>query len=151
MSLHNTRHQIFHCCLFSFGEGWKRICWLLVASEMRTKWLVLELVEILDQFKLEQVQVGKFLSIQSVFGEVSSLFQDLTMTLSGWFRESITERLVASSDRECSLLVGYSSITDLVVWLRHCLGQIWRTRTIAVGAIFRFDQRSWRCNSRWVE
>ena len=151
MSLHNTHRQIFHCCLFSFGEGWKRICWLLVASEMRTKWLVLELVEILDQFKLEQVQVGRFLSIQSVFREVSSLFQDLTMTLSGWFRESITEMLVACSDRECLLLVEYSSITDLVNWLERCLGHIWRTRAIAVDAILWIDQRIWRCNSRWLD
>ena len=54
--------------------------------------------------KLEQVQVGEFLSIQSVFKEVSSLFQDLTMTLSGYFRESLSEMLVANSDRECLLL-----------------------------------------------
>ena len=59
---------------------------------------------ILAQFNLEQFH-GEFLSINTIclLKDVSS-FQVLTMTLSGYFRESLSEMLVASSDRECLLL-----------------------------------------------
>ena len=85
-----------------------------------------------NRFRLE----SSYQSIQSVFEEVSSLFQDLTMTLSGCFRESFNEMLVASSDRECSLLVEYLSIISLVVWLRQCLGQIGRLEQLLLMQFF---------------
>ena len=85
-----------------------------------------------NRFRLE----SSYQSIQSVFKEVSILFQDLTMTLSGCFRESFNEMLVASSDRECSLLVEYLSIINLVVWLRQCLGQIGRLEQLLLMQFF---------------
>ena len=85
-----------------------------------------------NRFRLE----SSYQSIQSVFKEVSSLFQDLTMTLSGCFRESFNEMLVASSDRECSLLVEYLAIINLVVWLRQCLGQIGRLEQLLLMQFF---------------
>ena len=84
-----------------------------------------------NRFRLE----SSYQSIQSVFKEVSN-FQDLTMTLSGCFRESFSEMLVASSDRECLLLVEYLSIINLVVWLRQCLGQIGRLEQLLLMQFF---------------
>ena len=84
-----------------------------------------------NRFRLE----SSYQSIQSVFKEVSS-FQDLMMTLSGCFRESFNEMLVASSDRGCLLLVEYLSIINLVVWLRQCLGQIGRLEQLLLMQFF---------------
>ena len=70
----------------------------------------------MDQFRLEQVQVGKFLLIQSVFGKVSNLISGSDVDVVRLIQRvlAITEMLVACLDRECLLLVKYSSITDLV-------------------------------------
>ena len=56
--------------------------WLVASKRELNDWFS-NWWKFLDQFRLEQVQVGKFLLIQSVFGKVSNLFQDLTLTLSG--------------------------------------------------------------------
>ena len=105
MSRHNTLHQIFHYCLLILVMNEREYVDNLLLLDLELNGWFFEL-EILDQFEIgTRFQVGEFLSIWSVFKEVSSLFQDLTMTLSGCFREFITGMLVASSDRKCSWLV----------------------------------------------